>query len=136
MFNKPKWDADGRTGERTSGRTQADERTSGRADERTSGRAGERTSGRADERQILKKKPATEISPPRAHTQLRIARTKRKRKSFPVGTTPQPPIYIRYLIIFFHFSFDRRLGGKPTGKSFRFVRAYVRARFLIVRPDI
>ena len=76
MFKKPKRDADGR------------------ADERTSGRADERTDGRTDERQILKKNLATEISPPRAHTQLRIARTKRKRKSFPVGTTPQPPIYI------------------------------------------
>ena len=77
--------------------TQADERTSGRADGRTSGRADERT----DERQILKKNLATEISPPRAHTQLRIARTKRKRKSFPVGTTPQPPIYVS--LIFYCF---------------------------------
>ena len=50
--------------------------------------------GRAGERQILKKNLATEISPPRAHTQLRIARTKRKRKSFPVRgrlTTATPP---------------------------------------------
>ena len=57
-----------------------------------------RDARRADERQILEKNLATEICPPRAHTQLRIARTKRKRKSFPVGTTPQPPIYMHPLM--------------------------------------
>ena len=56
------------------------------------------TKARADELQIPKKSLATEISPSRAHTQLRIARTN-ETKRFPgsgstkAGNTPQPPIY-------------------------------------------
>ena len=53
------------------------------------------------ERQIPKNSLPTEISPSRAHTQLRIARTN-ETKRFPgsgstkAGNTPQPPIYQYY----------------------------------------
>ena len=52
-----------------------------------------------DGRQIPKNSLPTEISPSRAHTQLRIARTN-ETKRFPgsgstkAGNTPQPPIYL------------------------------------------
>ena len=57
-----------------------------------------RAAATAGGRQIPKKSLPTEISPSRAHTQLRIARTN-ETKRFPgsgstkAGNTPQPPIY-------------------------------------------
>ena len=62
----------------------------------TRGRAG---GGGGGGRHFPKNSLPTEISPSRAHTQLRIARTN-ETKRFPgsgstkAGNTPQPPIYI------------------------------------------
>ena len=59
----------------------------------------------ADELQIPKNSLPTEISPSRAHTQLRIACTN-ETKRFPgsgstnAGNTPQPPIYAEYYCLY------------------------------------